>query len=76
MDQNQIIDVWAVFKEYLDKKSVHDVAERYVDTLVDYGVADETLRDCLGQDVILDEAIEYYLDEDDADVDDDEEWEQ
>lgn len=63
MDENQIIDMWGVFKEYLDKKSIADVAERYVDTLVDYGVSDFVLRDCLGQDNILDEAIEYYLDE-------------
>jgi len=59
MDENQIIDIWSVFKEYIDKKSVNDVAERYVDTLVDYGVSDLTLRDCLGQDNVLDEAIEY-----------------
>lgn len=73
MDENQIIDFWSVFKEYIDKKSVTDVAERYVDTLVDYGVTDETLRDCLGQDTVLDEAIEYFLDEDD---DDDDDWDQ
>ena len=54
MDENQIIDIWSVFKEYIDKKSVEDVAERFVDTLVDYGVSDFTLRDCLGQDNTLD----------------------
>ena len=73
MDENQITDIWSVFKEYLDKKSVQDVAERYVDVLVDYGVSDNTLRDCLGQDTILDDAIEYYLDDDDEEYDN-EEW--
>ena len=71
MDENQIIDIWSVFKEYIDKKSVEDVAERYVDTLVDYGVSDLTLRDCLGQDNVLDEAIEYYLDDVEDDLESD-----
>lgn len=74
MDENQIIDIWSVFKEYIDKKSVVDVAERFVDTLVDYGVSDFTLRDCLGQDNTLDEAIEYYLDEDDDSGVENNEW--
>jgi hypothetical protein len=74
MDENQIIDIWSVFKEYIDKKSVEDVAERFVDTLVDYGVSDFTLRDCLGQDNTLDEAIEYYLDEDDNSGVENNEW--
>jgi len=71
MDENQIIDIWSVFKEYIDKKSVNDVAERFVDTLVDYGVSDFTLRDCLGQDNTLDEAIEYYLDDVEDDLESD-----
>jgi len=71
MDENQIIDVWSVFKEYIDKKSVEDVAERFVDTLVDYSVSDFTLRDCLGQDNTLDEAIEYYLDDVEDDLESD-----
>ena len=74
MDENQIIDIWSVFKEYIDKKSVEDVAERFVDTLVDYGVSDFTLRDCLGQDNTLDEAIKYYLDEDDNSDVENNEW--
>jgi len=74
MDENQIIDIWSVFKEYIDKKSVEDVAERFVDTLVDYGVSDFTLRDCLGQDNTFDEAIEYYLDEDDNSDVENNEW--
>lgn len=73
MDENQITDMWGVFKEYLDKKSITDVAERYVDTLVDYGVSDETLKDCLGHDDVLDGAIEYYLDEE-VEEEHDEEW--
>ena len=31
MDERQVIDIWTVFKEYLDKKYVETAAERYVD---------------------------------------------
>ncbi len=75
MDENQVTDTWGIFKEYLDKKSITDVAERYVDLLVDYGVSDETLKDCLGHDDLLDGAIEYYLDEEESENEVNEDWE-
>ena len=61
----------SLFKEYLDKKQIELVAEKYVDLLADYGVEDITLKDCLGVDSNLDTAIGYYLEIDaDAYVDD------
>jgi hypothetical protein len=75
MNEEQIADVWNLFKEYLDKKQIEIVAEKFVDLLADYGVSDEVLKDCLGIDAGLDEAIEYYLDEDAGDNSyDDEDW--
>ena len=75
MDDAQLVDVWMMFKEYLDKKHVEMAAERFVDLMADYGVSDETFKDCLGHDTALDFAINYYLDIDEEDVlDEDEEW--
>jgi len=72
MNEEQIADVWMMFKEYLDKKHVEMAAERFVDLVADYGTNDETFQELLGTDAQLDVAISYYLDvDDDVDLDDD-----
>ena len=63
MNENQIADIWMLFKEYLDKKTVDIAAERYIDLLADIGVSDKVIGAAAGNDEALDEAIEYYLDE-------------
>ena len=75
MNEDHISDIWTMFKEYLDKKQIELVAEKYVDLLADYGVSDETFKEVIGTDSNLDEAIGYYLDLDDVDNDDDE-WDE
>jgi len=76
MDESQIVDLWTLFREYLDKKqSIETLAERYVDMLADYGTSDEALRNALGSDSSLDVAIGYYLDLDSDLYDDDDEHE-
>ena len=62
MDEAQIVDIWTMFKEYLDKKHIEMAAERFVDLCADYGVSDEAFKDALGNDGALDAAINYYLD--------------
>ena len=62
MNEEQIIDIWTLFKEYIDKKQIDIVVEKFVDLLADYGVNDETLKESLGHDSDLDKAILYYLD--------------
>jgi len=76
MDESQISDVWMTMKEFLDKKHIDLAAEKYVDLLADYGVADETFQECLGTDAYLDNAINYYLDIETVEMFDDEidEW--
>jgi len=77
MTDENIVEVWTLFKEYLDKKQIEVVAEKYIDLMADYGVADNTLKESLGVDSILDEAIYYYLDLDAEDYDTDEdEWDE
>lgn len=75
-DERQIVDVWGCFKEYLDKKQIHQAAERYVDLLCDFGVNEQMFHEMLGVDDALDDAIYYYLDLDKAesDYDDDDRY--
>lgn len=75
MNEQQIGDIWTLFKEYVDKKQIDIVAEKFVDLLADYGVDDHVLKDALGVDADLDVAIGYYLDID-ADIDYDEDWDE
>jgi len=72
MNEEQIIDIWDLFKEYLDKKHIDIAVEKYVDMLADYGVRDETLMSVIGNDALLDSAINYYLEIDEEDFDDNE----
>ena len=47
---SQIIEIWQVFKEYIDKKNIETVAERFVDVCADFGTSDESFREALGSD--------------------------
>ena len=71
MDESQIVDIWTLFKEYLDKKNQDIAAERFVDMLADYGVDDHTLTQVLGSDATLDNAINYFLDIDEENYEED-----
>ena len=70
LNETQIGDIWLLFADYIDKKSVEAVAERYVDLLADFGTQDRVLGGASGVDSVLDSAIEYYLDEESDDDDD------
>ena len=74
MNESQIVEIWQLFKEYVDKKNLDIAAERFVDLLADYGVGDDTMTSALGSDVVLDHAINYYLDLDDDREDDYNDW--
>jgi hypothetical protein len=69
MREEQIVDIWMCFKEFLEKKHLELAAEKYVDLLADYGIDDVVLKDALGNDDYLDSAIEYYF-EIDVEMDD------
>lgn len=72
MNEEHIGDIWMLFREHVDKKAIEALAERYVDLLADHGVADKTIKDAIGFDEQLDTAIEYYLDQDSIEEEDDE----
>jgi hypothetical protein len=70
LNETQIGDIWLLFADYIDKKQLELVAERYVDLLADHGVSDKVLQSATGVDETLDAAIEYYLDDEDDSEDD------
>lgn len=70
MNEEQISDIWSLFKEYIDKKQSNAIAEKFVDLLADYGVDDLQFKGALGTDAALDEAISYYLEIDEDDDED------
>jgi hypothetical protein len=63
MNENHIGDIWMLFKEYVDKKVLDVLAERYVDLLADHGISDKIMAGASGVDEDLDNAIDFYLDE-------------
>jgi hypothetical protein len=73
LTEDQVADIWNLFKEYLDKKHVELAAEKYVDLLADYGVDDITFKEAMGHENHLDNAINYYLD---LDADEEDEYEE
>tara|TARA_B100000927_G_scaffold262296_1_gene233099 strand:+ start:1032 stop:1253 length:222 start_codon:yes stop_codon:yes gene_type:complete len=73
MNDEFIADIWMLMLEYFDKKHIGLAAEKYVDTLIDYGVDDTRLQDLLGTDKHLDAAIQYYLEMDNEYID---EWDE
>ena len=48
MNEEQIVDIWNLFKPNLDKKQVEITAEKFVDLLADYGIDDIGFKECLG----------------------------
>jgi hypothetical protein len=74
LNETQIGDIWLLFSDFIDKKQMEAVAERYVDLLADHGVSDKVMQGASGVDPILDQAIDYYMDEEDAGDDDDDDY--
>ena len=71
LNETQIADIWLNFVDYIDKKSLETCAERFVDLLADLGVADKVLKSAIGVDEYLDQALEYYLGDDESEEEDD-----
>jgi len=74
LNETQVGDIWLNFVEYIDKKQLETVAERYVDLLADFGVPDKVFKEALGVDETLDQAIGYYLNDDEEIEDDDDDY--
>ena len=85
MEEDLIIEIWDVFKEYISDKNKETAANHFVDMLIGKDVDEEVLKGILGYDSYLDDAINLALedefseeedesyDEDGWDYDEDEE---
>lgn len=83
MEEDLIIEIWDVFKEYISDKNKEVAANHFVDMLIGKDVEANVLKGLMGYDPYLDDAIELaladeeeedeYYDEDDYDYDEDEE---
>jgi hypothetical protein len=63
MDEDLIIEVWDIFKEYVPEKNRNNAADHYVDFLLGKEVKVSVLEGLTGYDSALDQAIELVLEE-------------
>ena len=78
MKDDLIADIWTLVIEHIPEKHRKDLAADFVNTLLDYGIKESTLQSLLGVDAYLDTAIQYAVDgeeieEEDEGSDEDEE---
>ena len=75
MEEDLIIEIWDVFKEYISDKNKETAANHFVDMLIGKDVEASVLKSLVGYDSYLDDAInlalseEYEEDEDEYDED-------
>jgi hypothetical protein len=70
MEEDLIIEVWDIFREYVSDKNKETAANHYVDFLVGKDVELNVLEGLMGYDPHLDNAIELVVNENAEDEDD------
>lgn len=63
MEEDLIIEIWDVFKEYISEKNKDTAANHFVDFLLGKDVETDVLKSLVGYDAALDDAIELVIDE-------------
>jgi len=71
MNQEMLADIWSNMSEYIQDKDKEQVAQEYITLLLDYGISESVLEGMSGIDTYLDGAIEYALDQENLDDEDD-----
>lgn len=71
MKEDLIADIWTVLIEHIPEKNRKDVATDFINTLLDYGVKDSVLESLQGVDPYLDQAIDYAIDGEEIEEEDD-----
>ena len=72
MKEDLIADIWNVVIGHIPEKQRADVAADFVNTLLDYDIKDSVLESLQGVDPYLDDAIEYAIDGEEIEEDDEE----
>ena len=70
MEEDLIIEVWDVFREYISDKNKEVAANQYIDFLIGKDVELSVLEGLMGYDTHLDNAIQLVVDENKDDEDD------
>ncbi len=71
MKDDLIADLWNCIIEHIPEKHRSDVAADFINTLLDYGIKDSVLESLQGVDPYLDDAIQYAIDGEEIEEDDD-----
>lgn len=71
MEEDLIIEVWDVFKEYISDKNKEVAANHFVDMLLGKDVEVSVLKGLIGYDPFLDDAIELALEDEEQDNEND-----
>ena len=72
MKEDLIADIWTLVVEHIPEKHRKDVAADFVNTLLDYGIKESTLQSLQGIDSYLDGAIDYAIDDEEIEAEEDE----
>jgi hypothetical protein len=63
MDEQVIIEIWDLFKEYIPAKQIEVVSTQFINFLADHDVDDDVISGLQGLDNNLDIAIKEFLDD-------------
>jgi hypothetical protein len=74
MEEDLIIEVWDIFKEYVPEKNRETAANHYVDFLLGKDVETSTLQSLMGYDIHLDQAIELVVGDEEVEEIDEDDW--
>jgi len=78
MEEQQIIDIWDTFKDYIPEKLRDTAASQFVDFLIGQDIETDTLEGMKGYDSHLDQAIDLVIEDnnDEENFDEDEGYEE
>ena len=71
MEEDLIIEIWDVFKEYISDKNKETAANHFVDMLLGKDVDGTVLKGLIGYDSYLDDAINLALEDEFSGEDED-----
>jgi hypothetical protein len=71
MEEDLIIEVWDVFKEYISDKNKETAANHFVDMLIGKDIETSVLKSIMGYDPHLDDAILLATADEEEDVEED-----
>jgi hypothetical protein len=71
MKEDLIADIWTLVIEHIPEKHRKDLAADFVNTLLDYSIKESVLQSLRGVDGYLDDAINYAIDGEEIEEDED-----